>query len=174
MPPARIDPERLRHLIEVELVTQRQAAATLEVSASCVERTCRRLGLATQRTGPRSGERHTGWKGGVRIVKGYRHLYAPDHPMATKQGYVAEHRLVMAEALGRPLSRREVVHHRDGDPLNNDLQNLMLFPDNASHLRHELTGRVPRWTEEGKARIRAGVERASSQRRSKPDDPASR
>jgi hypothetical protein len=42
------------------------------------------------------------------------------------KGYVLEHRLVMAQHLGRPLSRNETVHHKDTNALNNDFSNLQL------------------------------------------------
>ena len=83
------------------------------------------------------GERNPSWRGGAYIEpgKGYRMVRCPDHlaVMARQNGYVLEHRLKMAESIGRPLSATEVVHHIDGDVTNNDLGNLKLY---ASHREH--------------------------------------
>ena len=171
MPPARIDPTKLKELIEVQKLTQIRCAELLGVSKSCVERTCKRLGLQTQRTGPRGGSGHPNWKGEPVDVGGYLHKWVgTDHPMATKRGYVAIHRLKMSEKIGRPLKRSEVVHHIDGNPKNNEIENLMLFRSNSDYLRHELTGKTPNHSPEGKERIREAARRMQKRRRAKALD----
>ena len=78
-----------------------------------------------------SGSLSTTWRGGRKHSRGYIYIrLSPDHPyysMATKEGYVAEHRLVMAEHLGRPLENREIVHHKNEIKSDNRLDNLELF-----------------------------------------------
>ena len=164
---SQIDETRLRRLIEVEKLTQRAAAQSLGVCLSAVERACKRLSIVTQRTGPRSGIGHTNWKGGRVKVGRYWYLYAPENPMATSRGYVAEHRKVVSDHIGRVLDRAEAVHHRDGNPENNALENLEVFQSNALHLRHELSGRVPNWSQEGLAQMRAGILKSASLRSSR-------
>jgi len=62
------------------------------------------------------GAKSTNWRGGRRIVHGYilRYLEVDDffRQMADKKHYVAEHRLVVAKALGRNLHTWEIVHHK--------------------------------------------------------------
>ena len=57
--------------------------------------------------------------------------------MARKDGYVAEHRLIMAKYIGRPLTRTECVHHIDHNPAKNNIENLMLFANNTEHKNYE-------------------------------------
>lgn len=78
------------------------------------------------------GENHPRWKGKIKRG-GYWYLYLPDHPNGGKQGYVAEHRIVMENHLGRFLLKTEVVHHKDEDKLNNDINNLELFSSPGQH-----------------------------------------
>lgn len=162
-PDRRVELERrLVPLIEIELLTHTQAGARLGMSKSWVERTCSRIGIKTQRSGPRGGAGHPNWKGGRHTDRdGYVTIWLPEHPCARKSGRVLEHRLVMEATLGRLLDAQEVVHHIDGNRGNNVIENLQLFAGNGDHLRHELTGSVPNWTEKGCARLVKALERAA-------------
>lgn len=82
------------------------------------------------------GENNPGWKGGVRMMaNGYRQIYAPDHPRRGAGRYVYEHILVAERTLGRFLVSGEVVHHIDGNKLNNHPDNLRVFASQAEHIR---------------------------------------
>ena len=53
--------------------------------------------------------------------------YEPEHPMADSLGRLREHRLVMAEYLGRTLRTDEVVHHINGVRDDNRVENLVVM-----------------------------------------------
>jgi len=69
------------------------------------------------------------------LKKGYKRIHLPDHHRADSKGYVREHLVIMEKHLKRKLKKDEVVHHIDRNPLNNEVSNLMLFPNNAEHIR---------------------------------------
>lgn len=71
------------------------------------------------------GADHHNWKGGIsHTINGYIAQYAPDHPKADAKGYVKQHRLVMEQTLGRPLTADEHVHHINGIKHDNRPENL--------------------------------------------------
>ena len=59
------------------------------------------------------------------------------HPMADSRGRILEHRLVMANHLGRMLSRHEHIHHKNEDGKDNRIENLEIFTP-SEHCYHHL------------------------------------
>lgn len=160
---------QLRYLIEVEHLQQRLVAERLNWPLRRVEKFVKRLHLKTQGVGPRRGVGHPEWKGGRIVDKnGYILVYDPGNPMCRGR-YVLEHRKVMADHLGRLLTPKEVVHHKNRDKTDNRLENLELFGSNGLHLIAELTGHVPQWTPEGFARMGYRKGGAKSRRRKERD-----
>lgn len=84
------------------------------------------------------------WTNGSQDGAGYVWLYMPDHPNATPGGQVLEHQVVMAEHLGRPIRRGEIVHHDNEIKNDNRLENLVLCASQAEHMRlHDLRPNLP-------------------------------
>ncbi len=70
----------------------------------------------------------------------YIYVCYPEHPKATKEGYVRMHILVAENKIGRRLKDDECVHHLDFDKYNNSPGNLIVFKTNADHGRFHKTG----------------------------------
>jgi hypothetical protein len=90
---------------------------------------------------PKFGPANPSWKGGVTYwrkhgnYKPIKYVRCPMAflAMARKDGYVMEHRLIMATITGRLLLRTEAVHHKNHDPQDNRIENLELFESNQAH-----------------------------------------
>ncbi len=54
----------------------------------------------------------------------------------TGRNYILEHRAVMAANLGRPLTPKEIVHHKDGNKANNNPANLFAVERGLHSLEH--------------------------------------
>lgn len=57
---------------------------------------------------------------------GYILIYKPNHPFASKRGFLMEHRLVMEKKLGRYLEKYEIIHHKNGIKDDNRIENLQI------------------------------------------------
>lgn len=87
------------------------------------------------------GEHNPAWKGGRRIRNGYAVTWT-DVGM-----YRFEHRIVMEEMLGRPLTSNEIVHHVNGDSLDNNPKNLRVMMQSEHMSLHRREQEAARETE---------------------------
>lgn len=152
--------------------TMRSVGEALGISSACVCRHLHRRGtpikekpdvkrIVTPETRKRIGEKHRGkvlseetrrkisaarTLHGIGHLKtrsdGYIYVYYPDHPCASADGYIMQHRFIMEQHIGRYLEKNEVVHHINHKRDDNRIENLQLmtFEEHASlHMkeRHE-------------------------------------
>ena len=60
--------------------------------------------------------------------RGYMEFFSVKHGKKVRL-----HRYIMEEYLGRPLKPTEIVHHKNGDPLDNRIENLEVIQNQSEH-----------------------------------------
>jgi len=80
-------------------------------------------GVATRFQKGSKPSNYKGWK----LSSGYKYIRVGNT-------YVAEHRLVMEKHINRKLTKTEVIHHLNGDKLDNRIENLQLMKNQALHV----------------------------------------
>lgn len=95
------------------------------------------------------GANHSRWSNGSRIKRGYVLVHLekgdPMWAMADRNGWILEHRLIVARRIGRPLHQGEIVHHINGiksDNRDNNLQLLIEKKHNSHLVTKELQSRI--------------------------------
>ncbi len=81
----------------------------------------------------KKGENHARYKGKVIIKQGYFLVWAPSHKRA-RNGRVMQSALIAERCLGRELNSKELIHHIDENKLNDNPNNLYLFPSKREHV----------------------------------------
>ena len=130
-------------------MTQEEIAQQFGTTQHVVWRAMRKMAIPTRVAAKRNqlGPLNTSWKGG-RLLQGqsakgtgfsdagYWYVRKPNHPNATKGGYVAEHIVVATDMAGRALEDGECVHHIDMNKRNNAEANLVI----CTHREHRQFG----------------------------------
>lgn len=113
-------PNRIRRLLHLRGVPRRSNAE-----------------IIPHKTGPLASR----WKGGMTRGGNRIFVYCPSHPLADSRGYVRRSVLAAEKSLGRQLCEGEIVHHINGNTLDDRPENLKVFENTSAHLRvHWLEG----------------------------------
>ena len=90
---------------------------------------CHPCWVTELRSRDRRMENSPTWKGGKIKRGGYIYL-------KTKNGkYIAEHRLIVEKHLKRLLKPKEKVHHLNGNPSDNRIENLEVCENQSEHVK---------------------------------------
>ena len=70
------------------------------------------------------------------MISGYKYIYSPEHPNKTNHGYVAEHRLVAEQIIGRYLRADEEIHHINFNKIDNSKENILILSSSEHQKLH--------------------------------------
>lgn len=96
------------------------------------------------------GDKSYSWKGGRhKTSHGYINIRVyednPYYSMANKTHHIYEHRLIMAQHLGRCLEKWEVVHHINGIKDDNRIENLSIIGHETHNMELNKEVKTLRW-----------------------------
>ncbi len=82
----------------------------------------------------RPHDEHPNYKGEIVSQGDYMFIYKPEHPRASKHGYVRHHIYVWEQTAGKMLPEGWHVHHLNGIYKDNRPQNLVALPSKKHYL----------------------------------------
>jgi hypothetical protein len=125
------DINNIINLYTIEKYSQEKIGKIYNIGQTIISRLLKSNGISDERF---AKERHSNWKNGTSRCRDYMMVKidydSPYYCMVNKSDYVMEHRLVVAESIGRPLTKSETVHHINGDKLDNRIENLQIHHNN--------------------------------------------
>ncbi len=90
-------------------------------------------------TAKRGTPEHHKYRGGSYVDNnGYKRVKDIGNPQADKDGFILEHRLVMSRYLGRAIEGSEIIHHRNGNRLDNRIENLEIMNRSTHRTLHAI------------------------------------
>jgi hypothetical protein len=128
--------EQIAVLYVQDLMTAEEIGQQIGMSRNAVRERLVKMGIPRRHGKQRYEGKETKFKYRT-VTEGYVRIKLPAsdplHTMGDKQGWIAEHRVVMARYLGRPLEKWEIVHHKNHDRSDNRLENLELIQSKTVH-----------------------------------------
>jgi predicted DNA-binding protein YlxM (UPF0122 family) len=128
--------EQLQDLWVDQGLTLKEIGQRFGYRKGSIYNVARRLGvrLSKEQSAQHNGRVHR--KPDGKLASGYRLVYKPDHPLADVNGNVEEHRVIAELAIGRQLSKTEIVHHINMVKTDNRIENLAVLPKTWHHKIH--------------------------------------
>ncbi len=144
-----INLEEIKRMYVGEKMSALEISKKMSVGVGVIYSRLRELKITRSNSASHIGKRPSNYQGWyIEKRTGYKLIIIPrDSPFAsmtvmnkeTGTLYVREHRLVVAQNLGRPLESWEVVHHLNHNKLDNRLENLELISGQSRHHQETLS-----------------------------------